>query len=204
MCFLNQWVKKRKRSVRVSMEAEAGSQRWRGLAPGRSRPAARSPQVRPSERGPGGRGKAARLQAPDPLHWPGRQAARLPVDRGVGGVGRAGSWGSPALRPPSACRKAQNGHLTTRINKEVRQLQGHRTSGVRPGTPFPCSSYRTLLGFPLRHRLPLRQQAPTAAAPPATIPSRWVSATGHPLRMPTTQPRKGAGIAFLPLGRGAE
>lgn len=203
MCFLNQWVKKRKRSVRVSMEAEAGFQSWRGLAPGRSRPGARCPQVRPSERGPGGRGTAARLQAPG-LHWPGRQTAPLTRGSGGGGRGARRELGIPSPPPPERLPQSAERPPDDAYKQGGAAAAGTSDLGCLARDPLPMLVLPQPPQLPLLHLLPLRQQAPTGAAPPATIPSRWVLATGHPLRMPTTQPMKGAGIAFLPLGRGAE
>lgn len=204
MCFLNQWVQKRKRSVVSGSRQKPGSRAgggWLPAGPALVRAARRCARAS-GARAAGGRRRGCRRRTGST----GRAARprRSPVGRGVGGGGRAGSWGSPALRPPSACRKAQSGHLTTRINKEAQHLQGHRTAGVRPGAPSharltsPSSASSSSTSSHADNRLP------RAPEPLATVLSSGVLAMGHPLRMPTIQPRKGAGIAFLPLGRGAE
>lgn len=112
-------MKRRKRSVRVRVEAEAGFRAGgaapRGCSP--VPPGARSPQVRPSERaGP----------------------PTAPLTRGSGpwGAGGAGSWGSPALRPraPAAERRTATWRrVYTRRRGTCRDIR-RRASGRGPAS----------------------------------------------------------------------
>lgn len=196
MCFLNQWVQKRKRSV-VSGSRQKPDSRAGG---GRSRPGARCPQVRPSERGPGGRGKAARLQAPDRLHRPGRQTAPLTRGPGDGGRGARRELGIPSPPPPERLPQSAERPPDDAYKQGGAASAGTSDRGCPPRGPFPCSSYLTLLGFLLLHLLPRRQQAPTGPGAPGYSSQQRGVGDGTPTAHAHDTAQEGGGDCLSPIG----
>lgn len=121
------------------------------------RPGTRSQPVRLSKRGRGKQGEAAgllRIRRREGRAGKASRDRRGPPDHAAHGAeGRGeqrapGAGATPALRLPSACRKAQGGgHLTTRANKVARQPRGHALSGRPAMGTSRDSSYPDFLCF---------------------------------------------------------